>query len=156
MTAPARGDQPLDTALRPIHECWSTETRRFLEPALEGGADRWVRWAAVRYLADDFRRQLRRERDFLEEFGALLDHDRAEHLARGGERVARLALELDRIGRRRGTAEEFAAGTRALLKQVGLWCAELELAAGGLTRGSLPPEGRAALTQLEAITQLPR
>ena len=137
-TAPARGDQPLDAVLRAIHDRWTKEARRFLEPTLEADADYWIRWGAVRYLADDFRNQFGWERDLVEELRPFLEPDQALRLAHETEGVARLALELDRIGRRRGTAEEFAAGTRALLVQLALWCAELELAAGALTRDDLP------------------
>jgi hypothetical protein len=156
MNAPAHGDQPLDAVLRPIHDRWSSNARRFLEPALEAGADHWTRWAAVRYLADDFRDQFGWERDLLDELRPFIDRERAERLTLEGARVARLALELDRVGRRRGTAEEFAAGTRALLAQLGLWCAELERAGGGVSRQNLPAEGTALLAHLEAMTQLRR
>ena len=54
-TSVPRREEPLDAVLRPIHNSWIEETRRFLDPATEPGADFWTRWAAVRYLSDDFR-----------------------------------------------------------------------------------------------------
>jgi hypothetical protein len=80
--------------------------------------------------------------------------DVAERLAREGDRLARLRLELDRVGRRRGTAAEVAGGTRDLLEQLGVWCAEIELAAGGLTRDALPAEACDLLAHLEAAASL--
>ena len=59
-------------------------------------------------------------------------------LIAGGERVAELRLTLDRVGRRRVTASEFARAVTDFLKALELWCAEIELA--GVERSS----GRAA------------
>jgi len=144
------GEQPLEEALRPVHDAWIAEARRFLEPALESGADFWTRWGAVRYLDDDFRERYRRERALVEELHSFLQPDVVVRLMQGADRIFQLRLALDRVGRRRGTSSEVAAATRDLLTQVGVWCAEIELAAGGLTRESLPPEGAALLEQLEA------
>jgi hypothetical protein len=155
MSAP-RGEEPLDAVLRPIHNTWVGETRRFLEPASEPGADFWTRWAAVRYLSDDFPDRYRRERALVDELRPFLLPDVAERLVREGDRLFRLRLELDRIGRRRGTATEVAAGTRDLLEQLGVWCAEIELAADGLTRDALPAEATDLLAHLEAVASTPR
>jgi hypothetical protein len=149
-TTSALREEPLDAVLRPIHNTWVEETRRFLDPAIEPRADFWTRWAAVRYLFDDFRDWYRRERALVDELRPFFRLDVAERLAREGDRLFRLRLELDRIGRRRGTAAEFAAGTRDLLEQLGVWCAEIELAADGLTRDALPAEATDLLAHLEA------
>jgi hypothetical protein len=37
-----------------------------------------------------------------------------------------------------------------------VWCAEIELAAGGITRGALPAEGTELLAHLEATLQTHR
>jgi hypothetical protein len=42
-------EEMLDAVLRPIHNSWVTETHRFLDPALDPGADFWTRWGAIRY-----------------------------------------------------------------------------------------------------------
>jgi hypothetical protein len=156
ITSPRRGDQALDLVLRPIHTKWMGDVRRFLEPALHVDANHWDRWSAVRYLADDCQQQLRWERGLVEELRHLIDPAHGARLAREGEHVARLRLELDRIGRRRGTAAEFAAGAQALLEQLGCWCAEIESATRGLTRATLPPEGSMFLAHLEAMLELHR
>jgi len=145
-----RGEQPLDAALQPIHRVWVEQARRFLGPALAPHADFWTRWAAVRYLTDDFREHYRLERALLDELRPFLDADTAERLVQGGDRVFQLRLELDRVGRRRGTADDVAAGTRRLLEQLVVWLAGIELAAGGLTRDSLPSEAAELLGHLEA------
>ena len=150
LTPRPHGEQPLDAALRAIHAAWLREARRFLEPALVHDADFWTRWAAVRYLTDDFRERYRLERAFLDELRPFLDPETVGQLGRGGDHVFRLRLELDRLGRRRGTAAEMLTGTRRLLEQLVVWLAEIELAAGGLTRESLPPEGADLLAHLEA------
>ena len=69
--------------------------------------------------------------------------------AQEGDRVIRLRLELDRIGRRRGTAAEVADGARALLDQLTLWLAEIEQGVAGLTRDTLAPEGGSLLARME-------
>jgi hypothetical protein len=60
MTSGPNGEERVDAMLRPIHNTWVEETRRFLDPAMESNADFWTRWAAVRYLSDDFRDRYRR------------------------------------------------------------------------------------------------
>ena len=151
-----RGEEPLAAVLRPIHSAWIDEARRFLEPALEPGSDFWSRWSAVRYISDDFQVWSRRERALLYVLRPFLPQDVAELLVREGEQVFQLRLELDRLGRRRGTAAEFAAAARALVEHLGLWCAELERAAGGITRDDLPAEGAELLGHLEAPLRIMR
>jgi hypothetical protein len=149
-TSAARSEQPLDAVLRPIHNTWVEEARRFLEPASEPGADFWTRWAAVRYLSDDFRDRYRRQRALVDELRSFLRPDVADRLVREGDRLFRLRFELDCVGRWRGTAAQVAAGSRDLLEQLGVWCAEIELAAAGLTRDGLTAEATDLLAHLEA------
>ena len=47
VTSAPPSEQSLEEALRPVHNAWIAEARRFLEPTLEPGADFWTRWAAV-------------------------------------------------------------------------------------------------------------
>ncbi|HEX3236325.1 MAG TPA: hypothetical protein VHR41_19195 [Gemmatimonadales bacterium] len=156
MTSDRPGGEPLETVLRPSHDAWIEETRRFLTPALDSEADFWTRWSAVRYISDDFREQFRLERALVAALRPLLREEVANRLMHEGERVVLLRLELDRIGRRRGTSAEFAAGADRLLEQMGVWCAEIELAARGITREALPAEGAAYLAHLEAVLRTRR
>jgi hypothetical protein len=77
-------------------------------------------------------------------------------LAEEGRHISLLRLELDCVGRRRCTTEEFAEGSRVLLEKLGVWCAEIELAAAKLTPDILAPAGVGLLAHLEAISQLQR
>jgi hypothetical protein len=110
----SRGEQPIDAVLGPIHSDWLAETRGALGPA----SDFWARWVAVRYICDDFQTRYQRERALVDELRPFLLPDAAERLQAEGDRVFQLRLQLDRIGRRRGTAIEFAAGAHDLLEQV--------------------------------------
>ncbi|MEO6055230.1 MAG: hypothetical protein ABIQ49_00175 [Gemmatimonadales bacterium] len=149
-TSPSPAQQQLDTVLRPFHAAWIGEARCFLEPALDPHADFWTRWSAVRYLSDEFRGRYRLVRDLVEELRPFVRPDVAERLVSEGERVFKLRLEIDRIGRRRGTAAEMAAAIEALLEQLGVWCAEIEFAAGRLASSDLAPEGTDLLADLDA------
>jgi len=151
-----RADQPLDAVLGPIHEDWLAEAHRLLEPAMAPASDFWARWVAVRYICDDFQTRYQRERALLDELRPFLPPDTAERLRVDGDRVFQLRLQLDRIGRRRGTATEFATGAQALLEQLGAWCAAIELAAAGIARGILPIEAAELLGHLETHLRLPR
>jgi hypothetical protein len=147
-------EQPLAAALRPIHEGWLEDVRRHLDPALSPSAEFWTRWAAVRYLNDDFLTRFEWERALVDELRVFLVEDASERLRQEGARLARLRLEVDRIGRRRGTAAEVATASRDFLEQLGLWCAEIEAAAGKIPRGSLTMEGETLLAHLETAEQL--
>ncbi len=133
-------EKPLENALRRVHERWLEDAHRFLDPALNPSAEFWTRWAAVRYLNDEFLDRFRWELALVDELHAFLAEDASELLRQKSARLARLRLELDRIGRRRGTAAEVAAATRALLEQLARWCAEIEAAAR-----AIPPEALTAV-----------
>jgi hypothetical protein len=143
-------ERPLDQALRGVHDAWVHEARCLLDPAMAPAADFWTRWAAVRYLDDVFRDRYDLERGLLAELRPVLPPAMAERLAQEGDRVFQLRLELDRVGRRRGTATEVAEGARVLLEQLELWLAMIEQGVAGLTRDTLPPEGASLLAHLEA------
>lgn len=145
--------QSIGPALRSSHAHWVSQARRELGGVLRPDADGWARWAAVRYLADAFKDQLEWERALVAELRPFLAADSAERLSNGGEQVGRLRLELDRVGRRRGSAVEFAGSARRLLEWLAIWCAEIELAACGIARTELPAEGAVVLAHLEALSE---
>ena len=111
-------DEFLDAVLRQSHHDCMAEARRFLEPAFEQDADFWTRWAAVRYVADDFQAWHRREVELVEELRPLLPPDLADRLRLMGHHLSRQRLELDRVGRRRGTSAEFADRWKGFLTRV--------------------------------------
>ena len=142
--------ESLDATLRPIHRAWLEEARCLLEPALEAGADFWTRWAAIRYLADDFREQYRLEHGLVNELCPFLPSEASERLLRGGDRIIQLRLLLERQQRRarRAATSELALATRDLLEQLGVWCAEAEAAARDVKAGDLPADAALLIDQL--------
>ena len=146
-------EQPLDAVLRLTHEGWLENVRRHLDPALDPGADFWTRWAAVRYLNDEFLDRFHWELALVDELQAFSTEDASERLRREGARLAWLRLEVDRIGRRRGTAAEMAAAARAFLDQLALWCAEIDACARGIPWEALTGDVGSFLLHLERIRQ---
>lgn len=144
-------DEPLETALRPIHAGWLREAHRFLDPALNPRAESWTRWAAVRYLNAEFLDRFRWELALVDELHPFLTAETSERLRCERARLARLRLEVDRIGRHRGTAAEVAGAARDLLEQLALWCTEIEAAARGIPRETLTGEPAAFLVHLDRI-----
>ncbi len=151
LTPDTQGAQSLETVLRHIHRAWLEEARRYLVPVLDPATDFWTRWAAVRYLADQFGERYRHERSLVDELRPFLDPGETERLQRSGDRLLQLRLELDRIGRRRGTGEEAARAAGALLAHLERWSTEIEIATTGLSPEGLPSGARELLVHLEAI-----
>ena len=147
---PRMPEESLDDTLRPIHRAWLEEARCLLEPSLDPGADFWTRWAAIRYLADDFREQFRLEHGLVNELCPFLPAEASERLLRGGDRILHLRLELERTQRRgrRVVTSELAIRTRDLLEQLGVWCAEIEAAAEEVGPDDLPADAALLIDQL--------
>lgn len=136
------------------HETWINETEFFLAPATAPKASFWQRWTAVRYLADQFLAQYRRERLLLGELRPFLPPHVAEDLSREGEQIARLQGYLDQIGRRRGTARTVAVVARGLLEWLRCWCADIEAATWKIRRDVLPEEGKRLVAEIELYIQI--
>jgi hypothetical protein len=143
----------LAPVLRAAHRIWIRETNRFLLPIMVREAPFWERWTAVRYLADQFMGQYHRERALIDEVRPFLPPDAAERLTQDGERVGRLQSELDRVGRRRGTAHTVSVLSRELLHLLRSWCADIEEAAGRIPRELLPEEGNRLVADFELYTR---
>lgn len=142
----------LQTMLSPLHEAWVSEARWFLDPAASAAAPFWDRWGVVRYLNDQFPARFDLHRSLIRELRPSLEPRQLEAIDDGAERIARLRLALDRIGRRRGTAAEFAPIVEEFLAALELWCAEIELAVRNLNRDQLSREGRRLLALIESTT----
>ena len=149
-----RDGETLAPVLRATHEVWLRETNRFLLPIILREAPFWSRWTAVRYLADQFLGQFRREHALVNELRPFLPHDVADRLERDGEQIHRLQRKLDLVGRRRGSAHEMSAMARRLLQLLRYWCADIEAAAGAILRDNLAPEGRRLLLDLERYASI--
>ena len=111
---------------------------------------------AVRYLADEFIAQYRRERALLEELRPFLPGGVADALLRDGERIEQLQQKLDRIGRRRRTARTVSVTAELLLSALRAWCADIESAASEIDRLELPEEAQRALASFKLYTQVHR
>ena len=146
-------DDILAPVLRAAHETWIHETDCFLSPITVREAPFWERWTAVRYMADQFLGQYRRERALVDELQPFLPPDIAERLTRDGERIGRLQCELDRVGRRRATARTVSVVSRELLQLLRSWCADIEEAAGRIPRDLLPEEGNRLVADFELYTR---
>ena len=149
--SPARfdGDGILAPVLRAAHKTWIRETTLYLWPVFVQEAPFWERWTAVRYMADEFLGQYHLERAVVDELRPFLPPDIADSLTRDGDRIGRLQSELDRVGRRRGTAHTVSVISRRLLHLLRSWCADIEAAAGRIPRDLLPPEGTRLVAELE-------
>jgi hypothetical protein len=145
-------DDNLAPVLRAAHKIWIRETNHFLLPIIVRDAPFWERWTAVRYLADQFLGQYHRERALIDKVRPFLPPDTTERLTQGGERISRLQCELDRMGRRRGTAHTVAVVSRQLLHLLRSWCADIEEAAGRIPRELLPEEGSRLVADFELYT----
>ena len=146
-------DEILAPVLRAAHKIWIRETNRFLLPIIVREAPFWERWTAVRFLADQFLGQYRRESALVDEVRPFLPPDIAERLTRDGERIGRLQCELDRAGRRRGTAHTVSVVSRELLHLLRSWCADIEEAAVRIQRDLLPEEGNRLVADFELYTR---
>lgn len=147
---PTAATAKLDEVLGPLHETWVEEARCFLDPGSCSSAPFWDRWSVVRYLNDQFPARFTLEHELVRELKPFIGRHHAEALEAGAERLAKLRLALDRLGRRRGTAAEFAPLVEEFLLALELWCAEIELAVRAVERDDLPAEGRRLLGHLEA------
>ena len=146
-------DGTLAPVLRAAHRVWIRETNRFLLPVIVWEASFWDRWTAIRYMADQFLGQHRRERALVEELRPFLPPEVGQRLAQEGERINRLQAELDRVGRMRGTAHSVSVLSRELLQSLRSWCVEIEETAGGISRDLLPEEGNKLVAGLESYTR---
>jgi hypothetical protein len=144
-------EEALEAILHPSHKRWLEDARRFLDPTLNPRAESWPPSAVVRYLHEEFLDRFRWELALVDELHPFLAADMSERLRCEGARLARLRLEVDRIGHRRRTASQVTAVTRELLEQLALWCAEIEAAAGAIPREALTGEAAAFLVHPERI-----
>jgi hypothetical protein len=144
----------LRPALNAAHDVWIHEASGYLLPVIAPEADFWERWTAARYLADQFLAQFERERALLDELRPFLPPEVVVRLDGLARRIAQRQEQLDRIGRRRGTAHTVAVAARALLQDLKTWCAELEATAGRLSRDVLPEQASRLLADLELYTHV--
>ena len=153
-SAQVRAGETLAPTLRAAHEIWLRETSRFLLPVSMPETPFWSRWTAVRFLADEFAAQYRRERALLEELYSFLPHEAAERLALGGAHIGQLQSDLDRVGRRRGTAHTVSVVSHRLLHLLRSWCADIEAEAGWIPVDTLTLVGHQLLRDFERYASI--
>jgi hypothetical protein len=144
----------LGPLLRAAHEIWIDHTERYLIPVIVTEASFWERWTAVRYLADEFSAQLRRESALLEELRSFLAEGAADQLLEDGARIGQLQQELDRLGRRRGTGYTVSVAARKLLELVRAWCTDFEAAAWHTDLSALPDEALQPIGDLKRYVEI--
>ena len=149
VAAPTLVRETLLPSLHAWHEVWIRETNRFLLPVAAQEAPFWTRWTAVRYLADQFIAQYRRECALLYELRLVLPQDVFDRLMKDGVKIGQMLDELDRVGRRRGVARTMAVLSRTLLDLLRAWCADIEMAAGWIPVDRLTAAGYESLVQME-------
>jgi hypothetical protein len=149
---PAQRSSTLVSVLRATHETWTDEVERYLSPVILREASFWERWTAVRYIADQFQLQYRREWRLLDQVRTLLPALVVETLVKDGQRIERLQRELDRVGRRRGTARSVSVTAGELLDAVRCWCGDLEAGVREISRSTLTAKAERLVAELELGT----
>ena len=149
----ARGSQGLQRLLRAAHRLWIQETEEYLQPLTLSGASFWDRLTALRYMADQFERQYRRERALLGHLREFLPPSVAEPLTRNAEGIGQIQRELDRVGRRRGTSISVSVIARSLLDAQRAWCTDLESAADRIQREAFPDAAKGLIEDFELYVQ---
>jgi len=127
-----RSPDTLGRRFEDAHDSWMADADRFLLPVADANATFWERWAAVRYVEDQLLDRFQLERRLLDELRAFLAPEMKERLGMQVDRLRHLLADFRRLGRERTRARELAHTTRELLDGLRLWCAEIELAAGGI------------------------
>jgi hypothetical protein len=141
--------ESLAPTLRAAHEIWLREANRYLLPLSMQEEPFWSRWTAVRFMADQFTAQYRRERALLNELLPFLPPETAERLNEDGDHIGRVQEELDRVGRRRCTAHTVSVVSQRLLQMLHSWCTAFEVSAGSIRLDLLTATGRETLIELE-------
>ncbi len=138
----------LVAALQHAHWEWRKEVGEALARVRMPEAGVWERWAAVRYLMDDFAPRLDREAHILT---SLADRLPAEHSGRVwalGELIQFLCHHLCELGAMPQCGPAFADAVTKLIRGFDFWCAEVERALEAAEAGGLVPETIRELQEL--------
>jgi hypothetical protein len=135
-----QAEETLDIVLGPSHDAWMAEARQLLVPAARPTAPFCDRWTVIRYLNGRFPGRLRIEHALVSGLRPFVTGAEVDALEAEGDRVSRLHLELDWIGRRSDTAAEFATRTAELLSVLEIWCLDVERVARQVPRAVVSEE----------------
>lgn len=138
----------LAAELTAFNDRWLDEVRLHLGPACDPHAGFWDRWAAVRYLTDQFEEPYRLTGDLLDALLGHLDPQTAGRLMDDRQAIDHLRADFDQIGRERGTAIAAAAIACSLLATLQRCCKGLEEAVRTFGPEEAPTRVRDALARL--------
>jgi hypothetical protein len=141
-------------ALAPIHDSWFLQVRAFVAPATDIRAGFWPRWAAARFLGDQFGDRFRLEGALADEIEPLLAREAVARLSSTRQEVERIQVKLLEVARRRGVAMVTAGLVERFIDAFGRWCVELELATAHLEPADLSGEARRLLARLRVACDL--
>ena len=144
------------TTLSHVHDWWMERIARVIAPAAQPGATFWERWAAVRFLTDQFEARFRLECQLVESMAALLPPPLLAHLRAARVELERTRSRLSAAGRRRGSGPEVAVLARRFLDEARRWCAALELATTSIAADDLSDHSRELLARLPGTAVLER
>lgn len=150
----AVGTESVADSLTRVHDHWMERIARLLAPATMPRATFWDRWAAVRFLADQFEDRFRLELELVESLASRLTPSTRARLAAARAGLDRTRAELMAAGRRQGRAAEVVLLARRFLDQTRRWCASLELATASMHPDDLPERSQELLARLRATAGL--
>jgi len=138
----------LVAALQHAHGEWRKEVGEALARVGMPEAGVWERWAAVRYLMDDFGPRLDREAHILIDMADRLPAEHSGRVWALGELIQFLCHHLCELGAMPQCGPAFADAVTKLIRAFDFWCAEVEGALEAAEAGGLMPEAIRAFGQL--------
>jgi hypothetical protein len=138
-------EETLDPILATTHDRWMADADQALRPVMEGDATFSQRWAAVRYVRDEFAERLQLE--LIDELYPHIHPEARERLSLQANRVKQLGQDLDNLAHQPGATREVALTARALLDALRLWYAEIEFGVGHTDLADVSPSVNRLLAQ---------
>jgi hypothetical protein len=143
----------LVAALQHAHWEWRKEVGDALIHVRMPEAGLWERWAAVRYLMDQFAPRLDREVHILTGLADRLPADQGGHVWALGELLQFLCHHLCELGAMPQCGPAFADAVTKLIRALDFWCAEVEGVMSAAQAGGLSPETIQGFEELFAGTE---
>jgi hypothetical protein len=138
----------LVAGLQHAHWEWRKEVGEALARVRMPEAGVWERWAAVRYLMDDFGPRLDREAHILTGMADRLPAEYSGRVWALGELLQFLCHHLCELGAMPQCGAAFADAVTKLIRALDCWCAEVEKAVEEAEAGGPMPEAIRAFGQL--------
>jgi hypothetical protein len=132
--------QGIAPALQDAHWDWRKEVEDALDHVRMPETGVWERWAAVRYLMDQFLPRLERETQVLTRMADQLPDAQSGHIWALDELLQFLCRHLCELGTMPQCGPAFAEGVTKLLRALHFWCAEVDEAIRMVEQDELGPE----------------